>query len=65
MMRIYPVKLRNRPLPTRPIEVQVKFKFSKVVGDFPDKNYTQEEVVQVMDGAIENKDIEGLLDEDL
>ena len=47
IMRIYPVKLRNRPLPTRPIEVQVNFKYSKVIGDFPDKNYTQEEVVEV------------------
>ena len=70
IMRIYPVKLRNRPLPTRPIEVHVKFKFSKVIGDFPDKNYTKEDLVEILDGVIENKeessvdnsDIEGLLD---
>ena len=62
-MRIYPVKLRNRPLPTRPVEVQVKFKFSKVIGDFPDKNFTQEEVVEILDGVpADNSDIEGLLD---
>ena len=71
IMRIYPVKLRNRPLPTRPVEVHVKFKFSKVIGDFPDKNYTKEDLVEILDGVIENKeessvdnsDIEGLLDD--
>lgn len=52
IMRIYPVKLRNRPLPTRPVEVQVNFKYSKVIGDFPDKPYTQEEVVEIVDGAL-------------
>ena len=62
--------MRNRPLPTRPVEVHVKFKFSKVIGDFPDKNYTKEDLVEILDGVIENKeessvdnsDIEGLLD---
>lgn len=52
MMRIYPVKLRNRPLPTRPVELQVNFKYSKVIGDFPDKNLTQEQVVQVIDSNL-------------
>lgn len=52
MMRIYPVKLRNRPLPTRPVEVQVNFKYSKVIGDFPDKNFTQEQVVEVVDSML-------------
>ena len=51
-MRIYPVKLRNRPLPTRPVEVQVNFKYSKVIGDFPDKSYTQEQVMEVMDNTL-------------
>lgn len=52
IMRIYPVKLRNRPLPTRPVEVQVNFKYSKVIGDFPDKPYTQEQVMEVMDNTL-------------
>jgi hypothetical protein len=52
MMRIYPVKLRNRPIPSRPVEVQVNFKYSKVLGDFPDKSYTQEEVVEVVDNSL-------------
>ena len=52
IMRIYPVKLRNRPLPTRPVEVQVNFKYSKVIGDFPDKPYTQEEVMEVIDSNL-------------
>lgn len=52
MMRIYPVKLRNRPLPTRPIEVQVNFKYSKVIGDFPDKPYSQEEITEVVDSSL-------------
>ena len=52
IMRIYPVKLRNRPLPTRPVEVQVNFKYSKVIGDFPDKSYTQEQVMEVMDNTL-------------
>ena len=52
MMRIYPVKLRNRPIPTRPVEVQVNFRYSKVLGDFPDKAYTQEDVVEVVDSAL-------------
>ena len=52
MMRIYPVKLRNRPLPTRPVEVQVNFRYSKVVGDFPDKDFTQEQVVEVIDSNL-------------
>jgi hypothetical protein len=52
IMRIYPVKLRNRPLPTRPVEVQVNFRYSKVIGDFPDKSYTQEQVMEVMDNTL-------------
>lgn len=52
MMRIYPVKLRNRPIPSRPVEVRVNFKYSKVLGDFPDKKYTQEEVVEVIDNSL-------------
>ena len=52
MMRIYPVKLRNRPIPSRPIEVQVNFKYSKVLGDFPDQKYTQDEIVEVVDNSI-------------
>ena len=52
MMRIYPVKLRNRPLPTRPVEVQVNFRYSKVLGDFPDKPYTQEEITEVVDNTL-------------
>jgi KaiC/GvpD/RAD55 family RecA-like ATPase len=52
IMRIYPVKLRNRPLPTRPVEVQVNFKYSKVIGDFPDKTFSQEQVVEVMDNTL-------------
>lgn len=73
IMRIYPVKLRNRPLPTRPVEVQVNFKYSKVIGDFPDKTYTQEQVVEVIDNTLmpslngTGETIEGLedLDDDL
>lgn len=52
IMRIYPVKLRNRPIPTRPVEVQVNFKYSKVIGDFPDKSYTEEAVVEVVDSSL-------------
>ena len=65
IMRIYPVKLRNRPIPQRPIEVRVNFKYSKVLGDFPDKGYTQEGVVQVVDDALMSR-LEGTgVDEDL
>lgn len=52
MMRIYPVKLRNRPIPSRPIEVQVNFRYSKVLGDFPDKAFSQEEVMTVVDETL-------------
>ena len=52
MMRIYPVKLRNRPIPSRPVEVQVNFKYSKVLGDFPDKPFTQEETVEIIDNML-------------
>ena len=52
IMRIYPVKLRNRPIPQRPVEVRVNFKYSKVLGDFPDKNFTQEEILQVVDNVL-------------
>jgi hypothetical protein len=51
-MRIYPVKLRNRPIPSRPVEVQVNFKYSKVLGDFADQKYTQEEVVEIVDNSL-------------
>lgn len=33
-MRIYPVKLRNRAIPDKPITVSVNFAFSKVRGEF-------------------------------
>ena len=52
MMRLYPVKLRNRPIPSRPIEVQVNFRYSKVLGDFPDKGFTNEEVVDAVDNEL-------------
>lgn len=43
-MKVYPVKLRNRPIPLRPIQLNVKFGYSKVKGEFPlDKCETQKE----------------------
>ena len=43
-MKVYPVKLRNRPIPLRPVQLNVKFGYSKVKGEFPlDKCETQEE----------------------
>jgi hypothetical protein len=32
--------------------VQVNFKYSKVLGDFPDQKYTQEEVVEIVDNSL-------------
>lgn len=52
MMRIYPVKLRNRPIPSRPIEVRVNFRYSKVLGDFPDKPFTQEDITAAVDNTL-------------
>lgn len=52
MMRIYPVKLRNRPIPSRPIEVQVNFRYSKVLGDFPDKSFSQEDISTAVDETL-------------
>lgn len=43
-MKVYPVKLRNRPIPLRPVQLNVKFGYSKVKGEFPlDKCETQKE----------------------
>ena len=54
-MKIYPVKLRNRPLPLKPVQLNVKFGFSKVKGEFPlDKCETKEERVQFVDTYIDN-----------
>ena len=33
-MKIYPVKLRNRAIPDKPITVSVNFAYSKVRGEF-------------------------------
>ncbi len=52
MMRLYPVKLRNRPIPSRPIEVSVNFRYSKVLGDFPDKNFTEDDIKQAVDNSL-------------
>lgn len=65
IMRIYPVKLRNRPIPQRPIEVRVNFKYSKVIGDFPDKNYTPEAITQLVDDSLYSTEKGTGVDEDL
>lgn len=52
-MKVYPVKLRNRPIPLKPIQLNVKFGFSKVKGEFPlDECETQEERGQMVDNYI-------------
>ena len=52
-MKVYPVKLRNRPLPLKPVQLNVKFGFSKVKGEFPlDKCETKGERVQFVDSYI-------------
>lgn len=52
-MKVYPVKLRNRPLPLKPVQLNVKFGFSKVKGEFPlDKCETPEERIQFVDSYI-------------
>ena len=52
-MKVYPVKLRNRPLPLKPIQLNVKFGYSKVKGEFPlDRCETTEEREQMVDNYI-------------
>ena len=52
-MKVYPVKLRNRPLPLKPVQLNVKFGFSKVKGEFPlDKCETKEERAQFVNNYI-------------
>ena len=58
-MKIYPVKLRNRPLPLKPVQLNVKFGFSKVKGEFPlDKCETEKERAHMVNEyLIETADI--------
>lgn len=52
-MKVYPVKLRNRPLPLKPIQLNVKFGFSKVKGEFPlDKCEDKDERIKFVDTYI-------------
>ena len=63
-MKVYPVKLRNRPLPLKPVQLNVKFGFSKVKGEFPlDKCETKEERVQFVDSYI--AETAGITEEEL
>ncbi len=55
-MKVYPVKLRNRPIPLKPVQLNVKFGFSKVKGEFPlDACATPEERGKQVDNYIVNK----------
>ena len=63
-MKVYPVKLRNRPLPLKPVQLNVKFGFSKVKGEFPlDKCETPEERVHFVDNYI--AETAGISDEEM
>lgn len=63
-MKVYPVKLRNRPIPLKPIQLNVKFAFSKVKGEFPlDECKTQEERSEMVDSYI--ADTIGISDEEM
>ena len=46
IMRVHPVKLRNKPVPEHPIKVSVSYAFSKVKGDFMTSRFENQQEYQ-------------------
>ena len=63
-MKVYPVKLRNRPIPLKPVQLNVKFGFSKVKGEFPlDECETPQEREKMVDNYI--AEVVGISEEEM
>lgn len=53
MMKVLPVKLRNKPLPIKPVNLTVEFKYSKVSGGYADPTFSDDEITGASDGDFE------------